>query len=256
MLAAGERAHEGQVVVRAEVAVFVEVAQAAVVGLPAIHLVGGEAEQLGRGVVVALHLAGRIAQDHALAHRRQQGAHVLLAVAQLGLGVAAVGDVEAGADVAGELAVAGVHRAAGVDDPAVLAVVAAQPVFHLEGGAHREVLEVGAHAAVEVFAVNAPRPAVTLFFGEAAAGEVEPGLVEVVAPGVDAGAPDERGEVLEQGHRKVPRVVTGRGERSVHVRRRGATRLGRWQMLSDNGDYLPVLRAMWPAVRVEPRNGS
>jgi hypothetical protein len=77
---------------------------------------------------------------------------VLLAVAQLGLGVAAVGDVEAGADVAGELAVAGVDRAAGVDDPAVLAVVAAQPVFHLEGRAHREVLEVGAHAAVEVFA--------------------------------------------------------------------------------------------------------
>ena len=57
----------------------------------------------------------------------------LLAVAQLGLGVAAVGDVEAGADVARELAVRVVDGAAGVDDPAVFAVVAAQPVFHLEG---------------------------------------------------------------------------------------------------------------------------
>ena len=226
--AAGQRAQGRKVTGREDVAVFIEIAQAAVLGLPVGHLLGAEAEQLGGGGVVALHPARGVAQDHAFAHRRQQGAHVLLAVAQLGLGVAAVGDVEAGADVAGELAVAGVDRAAGVDDPAVLAVVAAQPVFHLEGGAHREVLEVGAHAAVEVFAVNAPRPAVTLFFGEAAAGEVEPGLVEVVALGVDAGAPDERGEVLEQGHGKVPQVVTGRGERNVHVQGRGARRVGIW----------------------------
>jgi hypothetical protein len=34
--------------------------------------------------------------------------------------------------------------------------------------------------------------------------------------------------VLEQGHGKVPQVVTGRGERNVHVQGRGARRVGIW----------------------------
>ena len=225
-LAAEQRPHRRDVAGGVAVAVLVEVAQATVVGLPAGHLVGLQAEQLGRGGVVALHLAGGVAQDHAFAHRRQQGSHVLLAVAQLGLGVAAVGDVEAGADVAGELAAAGVHRAAGIDDPAVFAVVATQPVLHLEGRAHREMLEVGAHAAVEVFAVYAACPAVADLFGQAAAGEVEPGLVEVVALGVGAGAPDQRREELEQGYGEVPQVVIVGERGNVHVRGRGSVPVG------------------------------
>src|SRR6476646_3682461 len=45
----------------------------------------------------------------------------------------AIGDIDAGADVAGKRAVRGCHRNTDVEDPSVFPIVSAESVFHPEG---------------------------------------------------------------------------------------------------------------------------
>ena len=193
---------------------FGEVGDEAVVHVPVAHLLFAQTQDLGGCRVVHEEYAMGIAHDHAFAHRGEQGAHACFPFAQLGLGVASVGDVEAGTDVAGKLAGLVVDGPSGVDDPAVLAVVPLQPVFHLERSPDCEMLQVGADAAIEVFCVDAQGPSVADLLLQAAAGELQPGLVEVAALGVRIGTPDQGGKALEQGEREIPDVAAcgdGRG---------------------------------------------
>src|SRR5206468_5857222 len=60
---------------------------------------------------------------------------------------------------------------------------------HLERLPTVEVLEVVRDAAVEIVGVDTLGPTVAHFLLERTAGEVEPGVIEVVALAVDAGAP-------------------------------------------------------------------
>jgi len=68
--------------------------------------------------------------------------------------------------------------------------VAAEPILHLERLAPREMIEVVLHAAIEIFGVHALGPTVAHLLGERAAGELEPGVVEVVALRVERRPPD------------------------------------------------------------------
>src|SRR4029079_16927358 len=85
-----------------------------------------------------------------------------------------------------------------IEDPAVDPVVAAEPVFHFERFAPAEVVEVERHAALEVVAVHPLPPAIAHLLLERASGECEPRLVEIVAVGVEAGAPDHDRRMLDE----------------------------------------------------------
>src|SRR5690606_28979059 len=82
---------------------------------------------------------------------------------------------------------------AAVEDPAVGAVVAAEAELHLERRAGVEGGGVGGEAAVAVVGVDALGPAVAELAVEGAAGEGEPGGVDVVALPVRAGRPHQHG---------------------------------------------------------------
>ena len=106
--------------------------------------------------------------------------------------------VEAEADHPRE-ATALVHRGAAVDDPAVDAVVAEQPVLHLEGHAVGERVAVHGEAALQVVGVDPLRPAVAELLVHPPAAELEPGPVEVGQPPGRLAHPDQRGRGV--GHR-------------------------------------------------------
>src|SRR4051812_25997887 len=114
------------------------------------------------------------------------------------LGPAPVVDVHAASDEAREVARLVVEGSAAIEDPPVFAVVAAEPVFHLERLATMEMIQVVFHAAFDVFRMDALRPAVSDLLGERTAGELEPGIVEVVALRVERRAPDHDGRVLDE----------------------------------------------------------
>jgi hypothetical protein len=113
-------------------------------------------------------------------------------------------DVDAGAGVADEHAVARMARHAAVEHPAVFAVAPAQPVFDLEGLAQVEGAHAGVEPAGEILRVHAARPAVAerLLGGEA--GEFEPGPAQILAGHVRARDPDHRRNALveQPGFRK------------------------------------------------------
>jgi len=105
----------------------------------------------------------------------------------------ALGDVDAGADVAAENAVGAEARDAVVDHPAVLVVVAEQAILHDEFAAGIEAGIVGLEATREVVGMNAVSPAIAEFVFHEPASEGEPSFVEEGAKLVGAGHPDERG---------------------------------------------------------------
>ena len=91
-----------------------------------------------------------------------------------------IGHVEAGADVADEAVVGVVTRLALFVQPAVLAVVAPQPVFHAVGLARFEGAGEHLGAAFTILRVHIVQPEGVALGGQVAAGEVQPGLVEPV----------------------------------------------------------------------------
>ena len=96
------------------------------------------------------------------------------------LGAFEVGDVGTGADVAGKSA-AGVEAGnAVIEQPAVLAIGAAQAVFHLKIAAGLEGGRVDADAAIEIERMHALGPAVTDFLLHGTAGEPQPTLLKNV----------------------------------------------------------------------------
>ena len=89
-----------------------------------------------------------------------------------------VADVDAGSDEAEETAGSIVARHTVIEQPAVLAVRAPQPVLELERFAARECFDVSAEAALQVLAMDALGPPDSAFLLQLAAGEGEPGVVE------------------------------------------------------------------------------
>ena len=104
----------------------------------------------------------------------------------------AFGDVVAIADIADELAGCVVARRAFILNPAVFAGMMAQAVVHAELLAPVEGRYVGFQAAFKIVRMDAFGPAIAELLFQAAAGKVEPALVEVVALLVDASRPDQR----------------------------------------------------------------
>lgn len=139
--------------------VFIEVGEEVAVHIPALHLGSAQAQDLFSACVIQQHPPG-VAHDHTFAHGGEQGAETVLAFAQFCLRIAAIRDVDAGPDVPRKLAPSVINGAARVDDPAVLAVTAAQAILHLKRSADGKMLQVGAHAAVEIVRVDAAGPAV------------------------------------------------------------------------------------------------
>ena len=112
-------------------------------------------------------------------------------LAQLLDRLAVLGDVDAGADVADELAVRpGMWRAA-LQQPPPGTVVALQAELHLVGTARVECRGIGVQRAVEVGRVHVVAPAVADLLFHLAADEVQPALIEPGAALVRAAHPDQ-----------------------------------------------------------------
>ena len=99
------------------------------------------------------------------------------------------GDVEAGADVPGELA-AGEIGGAIVEHPAPLSVTAAEPVLHLERAPGVEARLVGVDAGGEILGMHTRHPSAADFFVERVADEFQPLPVEPRGPLVGTADPD------------------------------------------------------------------
>src|ERR1041384_7855512 len=126
---------------------------------------------------------------------------------QLGFRLLYRSNIDAGADIALKAAVLGLAGRAIVEDPAVLAVSPAQPVFHAERCAPVEMRGVDFKAAVEVLRVDAFGPAVSQFLLDSPAGEGQPRFVEVGAQLVRARRPDHyRRGVHQMAKPRVARV--------------------------------------------------
>ena len=135
----------------------------------------GVVEPLPAQVVgVAIAQAG---PDH-LRQRFRQRLEARAILAQLLHGLAVLGDVDAGADEAHELAAGSEMRAAALEQPAPGAVVALQAVFHFIGPARVERRVIGVERAIEIGRVQVVAPAVADLLLDVAADEIEPALVE------------------------------------------------------------------------------
>ena len=102
-----------------------------------------------------------------------------------------VGDVNTRADVPGENAIWGEPWNPVVQDPAVLAVVPPQPVLHCKRSASLQCRDIGLQASLQVVGVDALGPTVAHHLLDGPSSEVEPSLVEVIAPLICISAPDQ-----------------------------------------------------------------
>jgi len=109
------------------------------------------------------------------------------------LGLLALGDVDAGADVASEGPLRGIARHAVVEEPAVLAVGPPEAELHAKALAGVERGGIDAVRAVEVVRMDLRGPALADLLFHRAAGELQPGAVEPVAAPVGRRHPDEDG---------------------------------------------------------------
>ena len=103
----------------------------------------------------------------------------------------ALRDVQAGADVAQEHAVIAVARDPGIENPAINAVMTAQPVVEAERCVGTEAGFIDAQAALEVVGVHALGPARSHFLAQRATAKREPGIAEPFRLPLGAGHPDQ-----------------------------------------------------------------
>ena len=132
-------------------------------------------------------------------------------------------DVDAGADVPGEAAVRLESRHTAVKDPAVLAVVPAETVLHLEWALTGKGRAVCFETPSKIVGMETGRPALAELRGQRSAGKVEPRLIEERVPAVRPGQPhqDRRriGEDPKLGESLAPggRVVENEDDAARHV---------------------------------------
>src|SRR5215813_5601138 len=92
-----------------------------------------------------------------------------------------VGDVDTGSNVARESAVRSVARAAGVQDPPILAIRSPQAVFHSELPAQDKSGEISVQAMLKIFRMHGLRPTASQLHLHCPPGELQPSLVEKCA---------------------------------------------------------------------------
>src|SRR5580704_760012 len=98
--------------------------------------------------------------------------------------------INTGAYVAGKRTLSSESRHRSIKEPAVFAVMPTEPILHLEGLTRIERFGVGIQTHGQVFRVDSFCPAVSKLRLQGPAGEVEPGLIEVVAQLVETRCPD------------------------------------------------------------------
>ena len=146
-------------------------------------------QALGRRVE-RLDGAHAVDGDDPVDHVFHDRAGPLLGLPQAFLRLLPFRDVQARADVPGEDRGRSMEGDAVVQQPAVFAVVASQPVLHRERLAGVEGAGVGREAAVEIVAVHVLGPAVAELLLQRATHEIQPRLVEPGAELVGAADPD------------------------------------------------------------------
>ena len=167
--------------------------------LPLIHI-GGLLAHLEQGFkphVADQQLAvGGLQFGGAPGHQLFQMMAVLL---QFGGDPLVLGDIEAVTDVADKVPRPRIQRNAVVHNPAIGSIAVLQPVFHIKRAAGVKGVEIVVKTVLKVVGMHAFGPAVALFLFEGAAGEGQPSGVEPDALGMDVGAPDEGGRLVQQG---------------------------------------------------------
>src|SRR5690348_9729899 len=106
------------------------------------------------------------------------------------LGLFALGNVDHGTDETHKGVIRVVPGQSMIENPAVFSIAPAKPILHRERLATIEGIGVGLYASIYIFRVQSGCPAGAQLLFEAAAGEVEPGLVDIVAQRVRASHPD------------------------------------------------------------------
>ena len=104
-----------------------------------------------------------------------------------------VRDVDGGADIADEIAIRRMAWHALLQNPMIVAVVPAQPVFDLEPLPGIECGLIGFAAVLRVLRMHALQPARSGFLLQATPGELQPALVEEVAMLVVIRNPEQHG---------------------------------------------------------------
>ncbi len=144
------------------------------------------------------------------------------------LGPLALGDVETGTDEAQKSAVGRKARNAGIEHPAVFAVEAAQPVFHLKRLARVDRRAVSAKAALAVFGMKTFDPVPAADLVPAPAGEFEPFAIEIDAFAFFVGHPKDVGRAVGNGpellHRGAGVLAAARGVNGKHAQHHRADR--------------------------------
>ena len=124
--------------------------------------------------------------------RTQAGlaSELVLRLLQRGLREQAIGDIEAGADIAGKASIRFAARNARIQDPAILAVEPPHAELHAERFTRIESRSIGRQTGGEVVGVDAAGPAVAQLLFERSPREREPRQIEEVARPVRARPPD------------------------------------------------------------------
>src|SRR5579863_29688 len=100
------------------------------------------------------------------------------------------------ADVTGKRTVSVHSGYADIEKPPEAPVMPSEPVLHTEGLALIEGLFIRFEALLEVVRVDTGRPAIAKFVLKSPAGEVQPGLIEIVAEVVGPRHPDQHGSCV------------------------------------------------------------
>src|ERR1700691_537029 len=111
-------------------------------------------------------------------------------------------DVNIGSDVAGKFSSAGVSRNATFHHPAVFPTRAPEPVLHAERPSRFEGRQEAIEAPLHVVRMHALNPSRAYLLFHRSAGEVEPGLIEIVAKAIRSGHPNQYRRRV--GHRLEP----------------------------------------------------
>ena len=164
-----------------------------------LEVVRADRDQRGIGAVLGGEAQPRLVdrdddplpveRSHVAVERAEDGAAQRVALEEHLVGGLQLGDVGGGADVTDDGAVRPEARQAVIEDPAILAVPALQAIVEGEGPARPHRVAHRGRARLTVFGMHAYGPALAHLVLEPAAGDVEPAIVEVAAPGVGIGHP-------------------------------------------------------------------
>jgi hypothetical protein len=180
---------------------------------------------------------------------------LLAKLLRFGLRPEPIGDVHAGADVAGEATLRVVAWHAVVRDEAILAVVTAKPILQHERPAGIERLDVALEAPLEVAGVHTVGPAVAYLLLGRPPGEVQPGFVEEGAEPIHARHPDEHRQGIRHDAKArlaLPQCAIG----ASPLRERDAEQEDQSRLQQHDGEREQEQSERQPTVACHPPQGS